>query len=86
MEVAEWKEQWRKDAIDFLLDEHSPQTKRALEQMRSSQMLRAVIDADGPARRTRAKRKLLRIDGVGSRGAGSTSAGHSGTVDDPMVE
>jgi hypothetical protein len=28
---SEWKEKWRKEAIDFLLEQHSLETRRALD-------------------------------------------------------
>jgi hypothetical protein len=43
----EWKERWRKEAIDFLLEQYSPETKRALDQMMNSQILCTILEADG---------------------------------------
>jgi hypothetical protein len=54
---SEWKEKWRKEAIDFLRKQHSPKTRRALDQMMNSQILRTILEVDGPAKRTRAKIK-----------------------------
>lgn len=67
MDLSEWKEQWKNDAVDYLLDEHSPMTLRTLEEMRSSQILRNLTDVDGPFRRTRTntRRSILRNDGAG---------------------
>ena len=75
MEESEWKETWKKDAVDFLLEEHSPETRRTLDALRNSQMLRALIEEDGPAKRTRAKKKLELPGGTGSSGAGPSGFG-----------
>lgn len=61
MDLSEWKEQWKQDAVDYLLDEHSLSTLQILEQLRNSQMLRNLTEVDGPFRRTRtrARRNIL---------------------------
>ena len=70
MELSEWKEQWKKDAMDYLLDEHSPSTLQILEELRNSQMLRNLTEVDGPFRRTRrrARHNILLDDGAGPSG------------------
>ncbi len=70
MDLSEWKEQWKKDAVDYLLDEHSPGTLRILEELRNSQMLRNLTIVDGPFQRTRtrARRSILLDDGAGPSG------------------
>jgi len=65
MDLSEWKEIWKSEAIDFLLEEHSPRTLRTLEELRNSQMLRNLTEADGPHRRTRARRPIFGSDEVG---------------------
>lgn len=65
MDSSEWKEVFRSEAVDYLLEKHSPSTLRALEEMRNSQILRALTEVDGPYRRTRAQRQILRNDGAG---------------------
>jgi hypothetical protein len=79
---SEWKEKWRKEAIDFLLEQHSPETRRALDQMMNFQTLRIILEADGPAKRTRAKiKRCLVPSAIGDQQDG---AGPSGTSNDPM--
>lgn len=70
MDLSEWKETWRSEAVDFLLDEHSPSTLRCLEELRNSQMLRNLSEVDGPFRRTRtrARRSLMLSDEAGPSG------------------
>ncbi len=70
MDLSEWKEQWKIDAVDYLLDEHSPMTLRTLEELRNSQMLRNLSEVDGPLWRTqtRARRSLMLSDEAGPSG------------------
>jgi len=65
MDLSAWKEIWKNEAVDYLLEEHSPATLRTLEEMRSSQILRNLTNVDGPFRRTRTRRNILRNDGAG---------------------
>ena len=53
MDLSEWKEQWKIEAVDYLLDEHSPMTLRTSEELKNSQILRNLSEADGRYRRTR---------------------------------
>lgn len=60
--VSEWRDKFQVEAVDFLLEEHSPATKRALEEMKNSQFMKAILDADGPSRGTRSRaRKRLQL-------------------------
>jgi hypothetical protein len=87
-EESQWKEAWKEEAIDFLLEAHSPETMRTLKALRNSKMLRALINSDGPHRRTRASRRLLgdgagtsasgELDASNTSGAGASGAGASG--------
>jgi len=43
---------------DYLLEWHSLQTTRTLEALKDSHVLESILNADGPAARTCAKRKL----------------------------
>ena len=52
---------YQSQMIDFLLEEHSPQTARTLQALKDSNVLASILNANGPACRTRAKRKL-RVD------------------------
>jgi hypothetical protein len=76
MSLSEWKELWKKKAVDFLLEEHSPQTLRTLEALRNSQILRSLSEVDGPFRRTRmrARRSILLDDGAGPSGTAEVDA------------
>jgi hypothetical protein len=49
---------YQSQAVDYLLELHSPQTKRTLEALKDSNVLQSILKANGPAARTRAKRKL----------------------------
>jgi hypothetical protein len=75
---SEWKERWRKEAIE----QHSPETKRALDQMMNSQILRTILEADGPAKRTRAKIKRCLVPMTMENP--EDGAGPSGTSNDLM--
>jgi hypothetical protein len=78
----EWKEKWRKEAIDFLLEQHSPETRRALDQMMNSQTLPTILEADGPAKWTRAKIKRCLVPSTTENQ--QDGARTSGTSNDPM--
>ena len=39
-------------AVDFFLEQHSPQTMRILHKMESSEYMRDALELDGPAIRT----------------------------------
>jgi hypothetical protein len=82
--------------MDFLLEEHSQETMRDLVEMRGTQFMKAILDADGrhgPARRTRGK--LQRRFQLGNdesdeecdvqyRCHNDHEAGTSGTANHPM--
>ena len=70
MDLSQWKEQWKKDVVDYLLDEHNPGTLRILKELRNSQMLRNLTIVDGPFQRTRTRtrRNILLDDGAGPSG------------------
>jgi hypothetical protein len=89
---SEWLETFKGEAVDFLLEQHSAETTRALRQMKDSDFMRALLNTDGPARRTRLqtrKRLVLgesddeaEVSPAGPRGhdgAGSSGAGPSGS-------
>jgi len=83
---SEWKEIFRKDGIDFLLEQHSPGTRKALDELMQSQILRALLEEDGPARRTRSTSRRLRLgsDEDLPGGTHDNEAGPSGTAHSPM--
>ena len=76
MDLSEWKELWKNEAVDFLLEEHSPQTLRTLAALRSSQILRSLSETDGPFKRTRSttRRPILLDDGAGPSGTAGVDA------------
>ena len=78
---SEWREIFRNDGTDFLLDQHTPRTRRALHSLMQSQILRAVLEEDGPARRTRSASRRLRLGADEDRqeGAHDNEAGPNGT-------
>jgi hypothetical protein len=80
---SEWKEKWRKEAIDFLLEQPSPETRRALDQMMNSQILHTILEVDGPTKWTRAKIKRCLVPSTTKDRQDGT--GPSGTSNDPMV-
>ena len=51
---SNWTEVFKERAVDFFLEQHSPQTTRILNKMESSQYMKDILELDGPARRTRA--------------------------------
>ena len=54
-----WGPRYQSQALDYLLDEHSPNTRKTLQDLKDSQVLGLILNADGPSKRTRAKRKLI---------------------------
>lgn len=54
-----WGPRYQSQALDYLLDVHSPLTRRTLQDLKDSRVLDLILNADGPFNRTRAKRKLL---------------------------
>ena len=76
MDLSEWKEQWKNEAIDYLLEEHTPETLRTLRELRNSQILRNHSEIDGPYKwtRTRARRNILLDDGAGPSGTAGVDA------------
>ena len=85
---SEWRNQFKLDAIDFSLDQHSPQTRQALEQLQQSQVLRAILEEDGPARRTWSAVRRLCLgsdeDYIPHCGAHDNEVGPSGTASSLM--
>ena len=70
IDLLEWKEIWKMEAVNYLLNLHSPTRLQTLEELRNSQMLRTLIVVDGPYRRTRtrARRNILSNDEGGPSG------------------
>ena len=68
MSISKWKEIWKGEAVDYLLDVHSTTTRQTLQSLEISHMVRALIEAAGPFRRTRARRNIYPVDGAGPSG------------------
>ena len=66
--------------VNYLLEEHSLLTMRTLNALKDSNVLEAILNADGLASRTRASRKL----GVGGSSSYERGEG-SGSQNDPDV-
>jgi hypothetical protein len=77
-----WKEKWKKETTDFLLEQHSPETRRTLDQMMNFQTLHTILEADGHTKRTRAKIKRCLVPSTTEDR--QDGAGPSGTSTDPM--
>jgi len=74
--------------MDFLLEQHTPSTHQALQKLQQSQILQAVLEEDGLARRTRSSTQRLRLgldeDLVVEARTHDNEAGPSGTAHHPM--
>ena len=88
---SEWIQRFKGEAIHYLLEKHSPETLRTLEKLKDSDFLKAILEADGPARRTRSqiRRRLVLSNGDDNPldmpiGRNDNEAGPSGTTDDTM--
>lgn len=81
---SEWIGIFKRDAVDFLFEEHSPNTGRALQELKQSQFLRAVLEEDGPARRTRSAVRRLQLGSTEDQPVGDqrNEAGPSGAAMD----
>jgi hypothetical protein len=53
LSTSEWLERFKGEAVDYLLERHSPETLRTLERLTDSEFLKTILEVDGPARRTR---------------------------------
>jgi hypothetical protein len=73
---------YQSQALDYLLEAHSPQTTRTLQALKDSNVLESILNADGPASRTRARRKLgVRESSTYERGEGSGSQNDPNVID-----
>jgi hypothetical protein len=74
--------------MDYLLEQHSPGTLQCLQSLKQSQILRAILEEDGPSRRTRfaVRRLCLGSDEDLKVHAGTydNEAGPSGSASSPM--
>jgi hypothetical protein len=88
---SEWIQRFKGEAVDYLVEVHSPETLETLKKLKDSDFLRAILEADGPARRTRSqtRRRLVLGDGEDNPpdmpvGRNDDEAGPSGTAHDTM--
>ncbi len=56
-----WREILKNDGMDFLLEQHTPSTCQALQELQQSQILQAILEEDGLARRTQSSARRLHI-------------------------
>jgi hypothetical protein len=72
--------------VDYLPEKHSPETLRTLEWLKNLEFLQAILEVDGPARRTRLQtRRHLVLKGEDDqvpRGCNDNEAGPSGNSSD----
>ena len=85
---SEWRQTFRNEGMDYLMEHHSPETLRCLESLKQSQILRAILEEDGPARRTRSAVCRLRLgsdeDVPLHAETNDNEAGPSGSASSPM--
>ena len=68
---------FQREAVDFLLEQHSPATMRVLQQMQTSQYMRDAFEIDGPVRRTRAAvRRALDMNPANEAGPSNLRPGY----------
>jgi hypothetical protein len=91
LSTSEWLERFKGEAVDYLLERHSPKTLRTLEQLKDSEFLKTILEGDGPARWTRLqlRRRLVLGDGEDNLpdmpvGRNDNKVGPSGTANDTM--
>jgi hypothetical protein len=87
--TSEWLQRFKGDAVDYLLEKHSPETLRILERLKNSEFLQAILEVDGPTGRTRLqyRRCLVPEDDNDNhlqvaQGHTNNEAGPSGTSND----
>ena len=88
---SEWIQRFKGEAVDYLLERHSPETLRTLQRLKESDFLKAILETNGPAQRTRSqlRRRLVLGDGEDNPphmpvGRNDEEAGPSHTADDTM--
>jgi hypothetical protein len=77
--------------MDYLLDKHSLETLKTLEQLKDSEFLKTILEVDGPAQRTRLQLRRCLVLGDGEVnpldmpvGSNDNEAGPSGTTNDTV--
>jgi hypothetical protein len=91
LSTSEWLERFKGEAVDYLLERHSPGTLRTLEWLKDSEFLKTILEVDGLARRTRLQsRRCLALGGGEDNppempvGRNDNEAGPSGMANDTM--
>jgi hypothetical protein len=91
LSTSEWLEHFKGEAVDYLLERHSPKTLRTLERLKDSEFFKTILEVDGPARRTRLQlqRRLVLGDGEDNPpnmpvGRNDNKAGPSGITNDTV--
>jgi hypothetical protein len=91
LSTSEWLERFKGEAVDYLLERHSPETLRTLERLKDSEFLKTILEVDGPARRTRLhSRRRLALGGGEDNplempvGRNDNEASPSGMVNDTI--
>jgi hypothetical protein len=86
LSTSEWIQRFKGEAVDYLLEKHSPETLRTLEWLKNSEFLQAILEVDGPAHRTQLQtRRRLVPEGEDDKvpqGRNDNKAGPSGTSSD----
>jgi hypothetical protein len=86
LSTSEWIQRFKGEAVDSLLEKHSPETLQTLEWLKNSEFLQAIPEVDGPARRTRLQTRQRLIpegkDDQVPRGRNDNKVGPSGTSSD----
>jgi hypothetical protein len=65
LSTSEWLKCFKGEVVDYLLERHSSKTLRTLERLKDSKFLKAILEVDGPARRTQLqlRRRLVLEEG-----------------------
>jgi hypothetical protein len=88
LSTSEWLQRFKGDAVDYLLEKHSPETLRTLERLKNSEFLQAILKVDGLARRTRLQCRQCLVPEDNNdqvpRGCNDNEASPSGTSSDIM--
>jgi hypothetical protein len=91
LSTSEWLERFKGEAVDYLLERHSPETLRTLERLKDLVFLKTILEVDRPARRTRLQlqRRLVLGDGKDNPpdmpvGCNDNEAGLSNTTNDTV--
>jgi hypothetical protein len=48
LSASEWLKRFKGEAVDYLLEKHSLDTLRTLEQFKDSNFLKTILEVDGP--------------------------------------